>query len=434
MIRLFISLYLILLAGVFAYKAIGQYAITPMVHDWIELDRTNDYIGGFYMLDALHQRLPPDEFDAVLANYPDRSNLPLTMMTSTDTAIPAPIRERLVAGESNVLDLEADIIYHRLSGPEPGRVVALGPVGTYEPLMEASRWYELSMFVVLAMPVFFWLARLQAKLRGLERVATRLGEGDLSARASEKGGDRVGRLNQAFNRMAERLENLIASHRSLTNAVAHELRTPVTRARFQLDMMRQETDEAERQGYMYGVSDDIDELADLVDELLTYARFDRAPLSPALTPHNLHQSLDKVVAAYRHSSDIRVEYSGVWHAGDEDRAMVPFEPRHLERAIGNLVGNAHKYAHSRIRILVRQDGDRCEVLVEDDGPGIPVEERQRVFDPFRRLDSSRTRSTGGYGLGLAIVRQVALWHRGRVTVTDSDLGGACFCVSWPTVW
>ena len=125
-----------------------------------------------------------------------------------------------------------------------------------------------------------------------------------------------------------------------------------------------------------------------------------------------------------------MEYDQQWLQQAED-PMLPFEPRHLERAISNLVSNAQKYADSWVGIRVELTPGECNIVVEDDGPGIHPADREKVWEPFARLDNSRTRATGGYGLGLSIVKQIAHRHGGFVSIGTSSKGGAAFTFSWP---
>jgi len=106
--------------------------------------------------------------------------------------------------------------------------------------------------------------------------------------------------------------------------------------------------------------------------------------------------------------------------------------RYAHRVIQNLVGNALRYANHDVRATLRRDGDYVVLWVEDDGPGIPEAHRERIFEPFTRLDDSRTRSTGGYGLGLSIVSRIVHWFEGTIYVDQShQLGGARFIMRWP---
>ena len=137
----------------------------------------------------------------------------------------------------------------------------------------------------------------------------------------------------------------------------------------------------------------------------------------------------QVVEEARPPQQVSVRYVGMDPA---DASHAEIEPRYIHRAIQNLVGNAGRYARSAVQVNCVIGPDTCRVDVEDDGPGIPENEWSRVFTPFARLDDSRTRSSGGYGLGLSIVRRIAYWHGGRALVGRSEaLGGARFSLIWP---
>ena len=104
----------------------------------------------------------------------------------------------------------------------------------------------------------------------------------------------------------------------------------------------------------------------------------------------------------------------------------------MQRALTNLISNAMRHAESQVRVTTRVQHGMCRISVEDDGPGIPEAYREKVFTPFMRMDVSRTRASGGYGLGLSIVRRIMFWHSGRARIVDSQaLGGACFVIEWP---
>jgi signal transduction histidine kinase len=301
-------------------------------------------------------------------------------------------------------------------------------MNTYAPLTEYQSWYESGYYPFLALGIFLWVLLFHTKLKRLDRAAIELGKGNLSVRVSQKGRHRVGNLNHSFNLMATQIEQLVQGHKNLTNAVAHELRTPMARIRFQLDMLYEENDKKQREEYMYGISDDLNELSDLVDELLTFAKFDREPIAIKLQMHSLNKSLNNVIRSRHFNSDIQLTYQQQPDKVD----LVPFEPKHLERAIGNLLSNAQKYTKDTVNISIKHEKKLTTIYVDDNGPGIPYEKRIEIFQPFKRLDDSRTRETGGYGLGLAIVKQIAVRHGGTASIDESPIGGARFIVSWPT--
>ncbi|ABC30829.1 Signal transduction histidine kinase [Hahella chejuensis KCTC 2396] len=429
MARLFISFYMTLIVGVLAYQYVGEYGSQKYVQDWVALDKTNDYRGLFYLLDALHQRVDAQTFQRIVASYPETSNVPVEIGDINAFELTADQVSRLRGGRAYVEDAFDDVLYFKLSGAD--LIARFGPMHTYEPLMQAVAIYEKALFAVLAILVLLWTVGLQIKLKRLESAAMKLGEGTFAVRVSEKGRHAVGRLNKTFNLMARKIEKLVEGHKSLTNAVAHELRTPIARIRFQLDMLNGEEDAEERKELVYGISDDVNQLGELVEELLSYARFDREPASMEMSRHSLHESLMAAIKNCYFDNKVQLHYDPDWSRLSPDKDLLPFDPRHLERAVGNLITNAQKYATSQIQLHVAVSGDDCSIIVDDDGPGISDADRERVFEPFRRLDDSRTRATGGHGLGLAIVEKIAHWHEGEVRVERAPIGGARLIFSWP---
>lgn len=429
MIRLFFNFYLLLASCMTIYALAEPYIREDLLRDLFVQQDVKEFAGLFYLMDELYETAGDESFHSTMASYPGEQILPAIVLKLNDAELSEGILRDLNAGEIHVADIHGPILYSRIS--ESNTVVKVGPLGLTPELNRARLTYKYLLYAVLALPIFLWLYNLKSKTRRLEAAASHFGNGDFSARASEEGKYRVGNLNQTFNFMAERVERLIQGHKSLTNAVAHELRTPVSRVRFQLDMLYQESDDNQRKEYMHGISDDIDELSDLVDELLTYARFDREPMANSMDVHSLHESINNVIGTRHFDSSLTVNYDESWYSHSESLQLVQFDPKNLERAIGNLVSNAEKYAQSSINISVKRTDENCKVIVDDDGPGIPLAQRNGIFEPFRRLDDSRTRSTGGYGLGLAIVKQIAQWHKGTITIGESPTGGARFVFSWP---
>ncbi|PCJ15283.1 MAG: two-component sensor histidine kinase [Gammaproteobacteria bacterium] len=273
---------------------------------------------------------------------------------------------------------------------------------------------------------------LELRLRQLQRAAKRIKKGDLDARADVDSVDAIGQLSEAFNGMAEHIQRLLANQRELTSAVSHELRTPVARLRFGLEMIKDAEGEDDLNRYLRSLDKDIEELDGLVDEILTYARLEEG--SPVLNFKMI--DVDLIIQQIQKDLDsaaIRAQVKLI-HVPENlpyKHRIVEGEERYIHRVIQNLVGNAIRYAQGQVHISFVVDGVNCRVDVEDDGPGIPEREWEHVFTPFARLDTSRNRSSGGYGLGLSIVQRIAFWHQGTVNVGKSRLGGAKFYIEWP---
>ncbi|MBS7663159.1 HAMP domain-containing protein [Pseudomonas lalucatii] len=286
---------------------------------------------------------------------------------------------------------------------------------------------------LIGLMLYLLVRPLEQRLRALEGAATQLASGRLEARVPAHGGDAVGRLANAFNAMAEHLQRSLSTQRELVRAVSHELRTPVARLRFGLEMIGDAESEAARRKYMEGMDSDIQDLDKLVDEMLTYARLEQGAPALNFQTVDLGALIDQVIAELAPlRAEVRVERGPVVDAADGGGARVEGEPRYLHRALQNLVSNAMRHAESRVRLSYRIGHQRCRLDVEDDGPGVPESAWERLFKPFLRLDDSRTRASGGHGLGLSIVRRIIYWHGGRAQIGRSEaLGGARFSLIWP---
>ncbi|MDG9930610.1 MULTISPECIES: ATP-binding protein [unclassified Pseudomonas] len=310
---------------------------------------------------------------------------------------------------------------------EVGPIYQMNPYPTELLVLIGALGLTLTGFIL-----YLLVRRLERRLQALENAAAHLASGRLDARAPTQGADSVGRLASTFNAMAAQLQRLLSVQREMVRAVSHELRTPVARLRFGLEMIGDADSDEARRKYMEGMDGDIQELDKLVDEMLVYARLEQG--SPELNYQtvDLGELLDQVIGELAPlRANIRVD-RGRCRDSPESGALVEAEPRYLHRALQNLVSNAMRHAESRVRLSYSIDLERCRVDVEDDGPGVPEEAWEHIFTPFLRLDDSRTRASGGHGLGLSIVRRIIYWHAGRAHVGRStSLGGAQFSLVWP---
>lgn len=315
--------------------------------------------------------------------------------------------------------------------PDTGYMLTLGPIDYLYFLREIQSFDYLLLGLAalfLGVPAFIWMRPLWRQLMHLKRVARQLGNGNLNARARLPEDSGVAELGAAFNGMADNLQSLIQSRRELLDAVSHELRTPIARLRYRLAMLEGDVADAARTA----MDRDITAIDSMIEELLLYSRLDQA--SDLLRPEALTvwSWLQEVVA--RHAEDFPDTHFQLSAADAAMHALtVDADPFYLERALSNLLRNAARYGRGEVTIRLHADDGQCWIDVEDNGPGIPEAERERVFEPFVRLDHSRDRRTGGHGLGLAIVRRIMGWHHGQARVEASSSGGARFTLAWPRV-
>ncbi|GEK73032.1 MULTISPECIES: ATP-binding protein [Halomonas] len=309
--------------------------------------------------------------------------------------------------------------------------VEVGPLNAFEPLPASLLLLLLLMLLgMLAVIIYLIVRGVEARMARLELAATRIAAGRLDTRVKVEGNDFLSRLGMALNGMATQVQSLLRGQQDMIRAVSHELRTPVARIRFAVQMVEDMTDEPGVRRHLQGIDADITELDDLVDEILTYARLgsetaNGVPMETSLV--ECRAMAERVIEAL-HPLHAQLSLSLV--PGEEVEAAA--ESRYLQRALQNLVANACRHARARVLIRIHGEPRLVRIDIEDDGPGVPVAKRSEIFKPFARLDDSRARNSGGYGLGLSIVQKVMAWHGGSVMVDASpSLGGARFTLLLP---
>ncbi|MCK4078452.1 sensor histidine kinase BfmS [Acinetobacter radioresistens] len=312
----------------------------------------------------------------------------------------------------------------------PSEVLVIGPVPVFNwmPFQLAGGITLLSLFL-LSLGVYGLIVPLERKIRQVRYALNRMKSGDLSLRVPIEGNDEMANLAASYNNMSDHIQRLIEAQRELMRAVSHELRTPVARIRFGMEMLAEEDDYEYRLQQIEMIDKDIEALNTLIDEIMTYAKLEQGTPSLEFEELPLVEVLSQV-ATETEALKTQKEIELLAPAPD---LRVDAERRYLHRVVQNLVGNAVRYCDHKVRISGGIDKDgKAYVSVEDDGAGIPEIDRARIFEAFARLDDSRTRASGGYGLGLSIVSRIAYWFGGTIQVDQSpDLGGARFIMTWP---
>lgn len=287
------------------------------------------------------------------------------------------------------------------------------------------------VLLVVFIGVFLVVRPIERRLNRLSRAAESFGSGQLAARADARGDDALSDLATSFNGMAERIGALVEHQQELLRVVSHELRSPLQRVRFALEIARESGNAEERASRLDRVDRDVGELETLVDELLMYARLEHGPaIEAALT--DLGPSLADVVAqvSYATPGPRATLVLGGESSPDARPTRLPamVDLRLFRRAVSNLIVNALRHARTTVRVRAAAVGGHVTIDVDDDGPGVPPADRARIFEPFRRGLESDDK---GAGLGLAIVRRIAERHSGKVEVGDAELGGARFRLTLP---
>ncbi|USE38126.1 ATP-binding protein [Endozoicomonas sp. SCSIO W0465] len=389
--------------------------------------------GTIVFLRHLLGHYTPDERVTVLAQRSTESlGFPVSIAQSSDISLPPLQNTQLQQGSIvTVLNIRDESLQLYARMQDSDQILHLGPLKLLNPY-PFKLILTLSLFVLvsLSLAIYILVRGMEKRLRKLERAATRFSRGDFEVRVNVGGADSIGRLAMAFNAMADHIQRLLSLQKEMIRGVSHELRTPVARLRFGLDLIADARTQEEREAQLEGMDQDIQELDHLVDEFLTYANLEQGTPTISLKRHDVDKVVAQVVGEHLRSQN-RVEIEHIPCNVLNPRRFVEIDRRYIHRAIQNLVGNACRYADSKVQVRFSSTQDTCRIDVDDDGAGIPEEQWERVFSAFSRLDDSRTRKSGGYGLGLSIVRRIMYWHGGRALVSHSPLGGARFSLVWP---
>ena len=271
--------------------------------------------------------------------------------------------------------------------------------------------------IALVMALGTWpLARsITRRLEALRQGVETLGGGGLGARVPVQGHDEVAALALSFNRAADRIEALVSSQRQMLAAASHELRSPLTRARLAVELLSEAEDPAQRSQHRVEAVRSIEELDQLIEELLLVGRLEAgADLEPA--------PVDLLALAAEEAARVGAEVGG-------EPCVVPGDEALLRVALRNLLDNAVRHGAPPVGVRITVGDGWARAVVSDAGSGVPASERERIFEPFMRLEGHGADPAEGTGLGLALVARVAARHGGTVRCDEGP--GGCFVLELP---
>lgn len=418
--RLLFRSYLLLVGGLLVVAIVLDLGFnylqskeTPDVDRWLQ--------STFSLLEARLAEVAPAERDAVAARLAETLGVGVQLLARDDVHLQETADHRLPP----LIDADGNASYLHEAG-SIDMIIRLGPIATPQDsllLRLLPPLFYLSIFAVVGLWLRPILRDIDTISAGAQRFAADFREPPATAERTTE----LTALASNLDDMAARLSGVLRSQKELIAALSHEMRTPLARLRFALAVVADKSD-AKLEDRLRGMTDDVQEIDDLVAAMLNYARLDHPDTEMRWQDVPAAAWLGKMVEKSR-SDSIRIE-TDLADAPD----TVRMDPRLMELALSNLLVNAGKYAKRESRCsLARRDGYFL-LTVEDDGGGVPDVEREKVFKAFTRIDDSRNRETGGYGLGLAVVARVAELHGGRASVDASPrLGGARFSIRWSPI-
>ena len=419
MTRLFVSLYLGTLGTIFAFFYIAYLITTYMIIDVENIIEAEAFSAEVELVEQLAAYVGKENRTTLIAKIADRNQLLIEQVEPK--TIPTHILAALENSYVWVDDEEYDyfrvfdpVQYYRMIENEESELIQITTK------VNQTIFFTLPAFVAIL--CFLWLFGLHHKLKKIETTLNKIGEGDLTARASTSRFMQVGKLNQQLNDMADKIQHLLSSHKRLTHTIAHELRSPLFRMQMRLDLISDGAS-AKQSKYIGELESDTFELQELVDELLDYAKMERAEIQLKRTKIKANEFFRSIIEKIQNQSLSNIAFN----TDLADDTAMSADPALLNRCVSNLIRNAERYGKGEVVISLATNSTRITFSVEDNGAGIDEGEWSKVFEPFYRINQDNV--TSGYGLGLAICQEIVLLHDGEINVGRSHLGGALFTVS-----
>ncbi len=266
---------------------------------------------------------------------------------------------------------------------------------------------------------------LNRRLTNLRRAISELGQGNWNIRLDAESEGALREVAVSLNQTATRLHALFQERETLLQAVSHEIGTPLARMRFQLELIKERNNNPELLNRLDSLADDLNQLDELSTELVGWVEADSRGLQSI--EFELRSVLEPLIEleSPEEPTELRIDLE------INGELRLTADLRHFQRAIENILRNAIRYANRQIIVSARQQAEQTVIEIQDDGPGIPQEYRERVFEPFFCIDPSRSRENGGMGIGLAIAKRILEAHGGTIIIDTSAQGGARVTTLWP---
>lgn len=354
--------------------------------------------------------------DELIQYWEEQNNIAITFQKKSDFPLPDNLKKIFEKNEPLLLESEGEVSLH-IYMPQSDLIMTI-----LLPDIDATKqpsWLHITMtlmfYLVIIIILLVWLYPLIRRLSILKKVANKFGNGDLSSRVRLSKISYTSDIENEFNRMADRIKNLIDDNKLLSSAVSHDLKTPLTRLRFGIDVLEEATDEEARKKYIKRINKDLNEMQSLIETLLQYANLDNANIK--IEKENIELSTFISDLFY----DIDSPNINVNVLLANAPLNIHADPRYLAMLLNNIMTNAMNHAKSSVNIRAMTSENKISISIEDDGKGIPKDEIEKVTKPFWRGEQA----IKGHGMGLAIAERISNWFDAELDIATSDtLGGA----------
>ncbi|MDX1279689.1 ATP-binding protein [Shewanella colwelliana] len=342
----------------------------------------------------------------------------ISRISADNLALPTDLNDQLNQGKTIALTLSNRQTYYYRQGSSAEEVIAFGPVIHASQASVPRELIIFALYASLGCVALLLIWPLFRDLSKLQKTAIDFGARPRKMPQVINKRSAIYPLAKVYHEVTIQIVDFLQMHKELSRTISHEVRTPLARMRFALQLSKEQLDEK----YWQRLNADIDEIEQLASNYLSFAKLEHRETQlqkVEISPQQFLKQIQDKFSLYQHKIIINF---------DANNLATYIDTQSMTIATQNLIMNALRFARTQINVSFYCDGERCEIKVEDDGPGFEGKGKQLLAALARDKDQS---DSSGYGLGLYIVHKVAIWHQGALTLQPSTLlGGACLCIRW----
>lgn len=360
----------------------------------------------------------------------EQQQIKLTLEQSNNISLPASLSEQLNHFGGLLLGSDVNPYLLKKLPSHPDYLLQLHIPVTSAQTEQENLILTSLLYLGLCLIILVWLFPLTRRLYIMTNTAAQIGAGELQARLPKSYISYIKPLEKSFNRMAAQIETLVADNKILARSLSHDIRTPLACLRFGIEAAIDTNDLDKKNNYIARMDTEITRMEDMTSAFLEYAAMERKGLNLKRKKSNVCQLIQTIVNDF--SSLAEQKNINLKHQLPKKSLYAEIDLHWSYLAIQNLLTNAFQYAKKEVLISVYVTTNHINISVEDDGKGIPEEQRDSIFSPFVKLDAERSREESHFGLGLATTSKVMEWHHGNISATQSTLySGLCCTLSFP---
>lgn len=411
MLRLFISLYLAICLGLVIINYASSFLYQHLQNQYYT-DKDNE-LNNLAQLASAYSEL---SLSKIQNSIPYISQL---IDTEHVNLLPVQIQSLDAGNVITLFDNQQNLFLYVKHQQQ--HLLKIGPIKLSNPSTDLASGIIIFSYLILAVFVLAWSRILWRDLTTLKVMAEQVKQGRFKPSKLIKKQSVIYPVVSSFNLMTSKIEQLISSQKQMTQAISHDIKTPLARLKFSLALLNSEPQLILKT--TKEMLQDVEEIDQLTSELLTYARLENKQ-TLNIEQVDLQQLINNTAEKLRRNSKMELEIDCV------NTNTFYCDGHLIERSLQNLITNGFKYAKTKVKVTLKTTDKQLTLIVEDDGEGIQAKYHKAVLNPFNRLDDNPSKS--GFGLGLAIVNKIVIWHSGSLNISRSNLGGALITITIPS--